>query len=176
LYRVLGADQKEYGPVSEEQIRQWIAERRLNAQSLVMGEGAVAWKPLSTYPEFASVFSAQLQAQPAPMGQPNLPPAGPSYAQGPQTTNTFALVGMIMGIVSMVFCCCSGFPFNVLGLLFSILGLNQIKSRHPAEKGKEMAIAGIILSALSLILGVLYFVFGAATRLPDLLKQMKGNL
>jgi Domain of unknown function (DUF4190)/GYF domain 2 len=173
VYRVLGADQKEYGPVSEEQIRQWIAERRLNAQSLVMGEGAVAWKPLSTYPEFASLLSPQI---PATAAQPNVPPTAPSFGQGPQTTNTFALVGMIMGIISLLSsCCCSGLPFNVLGLVFSILGLNQIKSRHPAEKGKEMAIAGIILSALSLILGVVIFILGRAMDLPDVLKQMKGK-
>lgn len=173
MYRVLGADQKEYGPVSDEQIRQWIAERRLNAQSLVMGESAVAWKPLSTYPEFASLLSAQM---PASVSQPNLPPAGPSFGQVPQTTNTFAMVGMIMGIVSLFSsCCCSGLPFNVLGLVFSILGLNQIKSRHLAEKGKEMAIAGIILSALSILLGIIIMILGFAGNLPDLIKQMKGK-
>ena len=47
MYKVLGADQKEYGPVSAEQIQQWIRDRRLNAQSLIMTEGAVGWKPLS---------------------------------------------------------------------------------------------------------------------------------
>jgi hypothetical protein len=177
LYRVLGADQKEYGPVSEEQIRQWIAERRLNAQSLVMGEGAVAWKPLSTYPEFAAHLSSSIPAQALPPGQTNFPGLGPMPMQGPQITNTFATVGMILGIVSLLSsCCCSGLPFNVLGLVFSIMGLNQIKSRHPAEKGKEMAIAGIILSALSLLIGAIALIFGFAAKIPDLMKQMQGNL
>jgi hypothetical protein len=153
VYRVLGADQKEYGPVDADLIRRWIAERRLNAQSLVMGEGTVSWKPLSTYPEFASVLPASSPTpQPGLPGQPNLPHLPPSLV--PQKTNTFALAGMILGIVSLITCCCYGVPFNILGLVFSIIGLNQIKSHPLAEKGKEMAIAGIILSALSLVLGV----------------------
>ena len=41
MYKVLGADQKEYGPVSAEQVQQWIRDRRLNSQSLLMLEGTV---------------------------------------------------------------------------------------------------------------------------------------
>ena len=37
LYRVRGADQKEYGPIDTDQLRQWIAERRLN-QLIRQGE------------------------------------------------------------------------------------------------------------------------------------------
>lgn len=140
-----------------------------------MGEGAVAWKPLSTYPEFASSFASPLPGQSAP-AQPGMPPSIPAYTQDPRPTNTFALVGMILGIVSVVTsCCCYGFPFNLLGLIFSILGLTQIKSRHPAEKGKEMAIAGIILSALSILLVVLYVILGFAFNFGDIMKEWKGK-
>lgn len=34
MYYIQGADHQEYGPVSVEQIRQWIAEDRLNGVSL----------------------------------------------------------------------------------------------------------------------------------------------
>ena len=33
MYKIIGANQTEYGPVSAEQIRQWIAEGRVNAQT-----------------------------------------------------------------------------------------------------------------------------------------------
>jgi hypothetical protein len=33
MYRIIGADQKEYGPVTQDQICQWIAEGRANAHS-----------------------------------------------------------------------------------------------------------------------------------------------
>jgi hypothetical protein len=53
MYKIIGADQKEYGPVSVEQLRQWINEGRVNAQTLVRPEGETEWKPLSAFAEFA---------------------------------------------------------------------------------------------------------------------------
>jgi hypothetical protein len=58
MYKIIGADQKEYGPVSAEQIRQWVAEGRVNAQTLVRPEGETEWKPLSTFPEFSAPLGA----------------------------------------------------------------------------------------------------------------------
>ena len=43
-YTIIGGDQKQYGPVTEEQLRQWIADGRLNAQSQVKAEGDAEWQ------------------------------------------------------------------------------------------------------------------------------------
>lgn len=59
MYKIIGADQKEYGPVTSDQIRQWIAEGRANAQTLVQAEGGPDWKPLSAIPEFAEALAAK---------------------------------------------------------------------------------------------------------------------
>jgi hypothetical protein len=53
MYKMMGADGREYGPVSFEQLRQWIAEGRANAQTSVQVEGITEWKTLSALPEFA---------------------------------------------------------------------------------------------------------------------------
>lgn len=53
MYKIIGADQKEYGPISADQIRQWISEGRLNGQSLASSEDSPEFKPLSSFPEFA---------------------------------------------------------------------------------------------------------------------------
>src|SRR6476646_2162192 len=101
MYKVLGTDQKEYGPVSAEQIHQWVRDRRLNAQSLLMAEGAVGWKPLSFYPEFAPTLSAAGLAAPLP------PQTGSAAITGSasQPTNSFAIAGMSLGIFSLVVTC-----------------------------------------------------------------------
>ena len=52
MYRIIGADGNQYGPISTEQLRQWIAEGRANAQTKVLAEGTTEWKPLSEFPEF----------------------------------------------------------------------------------------------------------------------------
>src|SRR5208283_2117557 len=54
MYRIMGVDGRQYGPAGTEEIRRWIAENRINVQTLVQTEGAPEWKPLGSLPEFAS--------------------------------------------------------------------------------------------------------------------------
>ena len=57
-YTIIGGDQKEYGSVTAEDMRKWIADGRLNAQSLAREERDTEWRALSTFPEFADALSA----------------------------------------------------------------------------------------------------------------------
>lgn len=59
MYKIIGADKKEYGPVSFDVLVQWIRQGRANAQSLVQAEGSTEWKPLSAFPDFTSELSAK---------------------------------------------------------------------------------------------------------------------
>ena len=71
-YTIIGGDQKQYGPVTGDDLRQWLAEGRLNAQTLAKGEGDAEFRPLATFPEFADVFAAPTAAgyAPAPASAP----------------------------------------------------------------------------------------------------------
>ena len=57
-----------------------------------------------------------------------------------------------------MFCCGLLAP---VGLIFSILGLNQAKSSNGAGKG--LAIAGIIISAIAIVIMILSFLLGFTT-------------
>ena len=57
-YQVLGGDGREYGPVYDDQIRQWIAEGRLESKSPVKPPDAKDWVFLETLPEFAEALQA----------------------------------------------------------------------------------------------------------------------
>lgn len=81
MYKIIGADQKEYGPVSADLIRQWIKEGRANAQTGARLEGTDPWVSLGELPEFATDFGA-----PAPIFTPLVPP-GPA-PEIPFTTDT----------------------------------------------------------------------------------------
>lgn len=65
---------------------------------------------------------------------------------GQKGTNTFCLLGFIFSFV-----------FSILGLVFSIVGLNQIKKTK--EDGKGFAIAGIVISAIEIVFTILIFIF-----------------
>lgn len=58
-YLIIGGDQKEYGPVSEADVRQWIAEGRLNGESRIKAESDAEFRALTQFPEFAAVLQAQ---------------------------------------------------------------------------------------------------------------------
>lgn len=69
MYKMIGGDGQEYGPVSAEQIREWLAENRANGQTLVQPEGATDWRPLSACPEFADALGTPpAAAAPPPIG------------------------------------------------------------------------------------------------------------
>jgi uncharacterized membrane protein len=57
-YTIIGGDRKPYSAVTADNIRSWIAEGRLNAQSLAKEETDVEWRPLSAFPEFADALAA----------------------------------------------------------------------------------------------------------------------
>lgn len=58
-YIIIGGDNKEYGPVSEDDIRLWINEGRLNAASRVKAESDAEFRALAQFPEFAAALGTQ---------------------------------------------------------------------------------------------------------------------
>ena len=56
-YFIIGGDTKEYGPITEADIRLWIAEGRLNAQSSARREADANWQPLGAFAELAGALS-----------------------------------------------------------------------------------------------------------------------
>jgi len=79
MYKVIGSDNREYGPASEETVRRWIAEGRANAQSQAQTEGETGWRTLGSFPEFAAALAAG--AVPVPP-TPSIPPPAPSATEG----------------------------------------------------------------------------------------------
>lgn len=64
MYKILGGDGNEYGPVSADTLRQWVREGRANALTQVKAEGSANWQPLSSYPELAAPPAVQVGAPP----------------------------------------------------------------------------------------------------------------
>jgi len=54
MFKMIGGDGQEYGPVTADQLREWVADNRANGQTLIQAEGASDWRPLSTFPELSS--------------------------------------------------------------------------------------------------------------------------
>ena len=63
MYRIVGSDGNEYGPVSTEQLAQWIRERRVNGETRVQGEDG-AWRLLREVPELVVLLQPPVVAPP----------------------------------------------------------------------------------------------------------------
>ena len=119
-----------------------------------VNEAAAAQKPAQKDEFFEDVRTANNVPPPSPKPAQTQQPARPAQPQQPaknEGTNTLAVVGFILS-----------FFFALAGLICSIIGLRQCK-QYKDDNGKGLAIAGIVISALSLfvsfILGCIYGVF-----------------
>jgi prepilin-type processing-associated H-X9-DG protein len=148
MYRVLGADGKEYGPVTSEVLHRWIAEGRANAQTKVKPEGGADWRTLASVPEFEAVLA----------GSPGAPPPLPA-APAEAKTSGMAIASLVLGILG--FCGITALAGLILGIV-SLLKINRSGGRL---SGQGLAIAGICVSAFMLLFSI---PFMAAMTLPAL--------
>ena len=145
MFRIVGADGNTYGPVAADQVRKWIIENRANARTLAQAESAPDWKPLATFPEFASCFAPppamagpREPAAPPVMG---LPPAYDSRASakipagicgillGSFGVHKFILgytgAGLIMLLVTLLTCFLASPIMHIIGLIEGIIYLTK---------------------------------------------------
>ena len=140
MYRIIGADQKEYGPVAAEQLRQWIADGRVNRQTRIQLEAGTEWKTLAAFPEFDGALAAK--AAPPPMASSA---AGSAVSMIIPYKNVQALIAYYLAVFSVIPC-----VGLVLGLAAFVLGLRGLKCarENPEAKGKVHAWIGIIVGGL----------------------------
>jgi len=152
MYKIVGADQQEYGPVTSDQLREWIAQGRANSQSVVRFETG-PWKPLGTFPEFADA----LRTAAPPTIAPNVPVGGyplPGYPGA--KTNTLAVTGLVLSVLGL---CCT--PVSLAGLVLSAIGLSQIQKNPQAyTTTKIIPIIGIALGILNILLVIVMYSTG----------------
>jgi hypothetical protein len=139
MYKIIGNDGNTYGPVTAEQIREWITQGRVENRTAVLSDGTTEWTFLGLLPEFTPLFS----------GSPPVIAPSKMGVLTTRSTNGFATAGFVCGIISCA--CCCGCPFNVLGLIFSVIALVQINAQTQKQEGWGLALAGLICSAASLL-------------------------
>jgi hypothetical protein len=146
MYKIIGADQKEYGPVTADQLRQWISEGRIIASTKIKTEGAEVWKTIAEFPEFAAAL---------PGGAPPLLTTPPISMVPAVRSNQTALWAMILGIISMI-PCCWWWVLGVVSIILGCIALSQIK-KNPHQTGSGFAITGIVLGIISIILSTIFW-------------------
>jgi len=161
MYKIIGTDGKEYGPINEDGLRMWISEGRAHSQSLVRKESETQWRQLGTFTEFASTMTpGPIAAVVPPLATGNETVAAIIPYRNPQ-----ALVAYYLGLFSIL--PVLGFFMGVTAFILGIRGL-LFASRNPQAKGKVHAWVGIICGGIfglvNLLIIVAMFIGFAAAR------------
>jgi TM2 domain-containing membrane protein YozV len=132
MYQIVGVDGRPYGPVGAEEIRRWITENRVNAQTLIHAEGAPEWKPLGSLPEFA----AEWRMVPPPIAPPpaiasraasKIPAGVCGILLGSLGIHKFILgytgAGLILLLLTVLSCGILGAVTHIIGLIEGIIYL-----------------------------------------------------
>ena len=148
MYRIIGADGREYGPITSDQLRQWVAEGRANAQTKVLPEGATEWRTVGELPEFASP-GASGPAVPPTMAPPISMPTkeGLDQVNGPAIgLIVVAILGFLLQLASLIF-----------RVFFSALAARQTEAwpaMFSGSLGIITSVIGIFVSGLILLGGI----------------------
>ena len=164
MYKILGSDKKEYGPVSAEVIRQWIAGRRANGQTLVQAEGGADWRPLSDFVEFKDALESR--TGPPPLSPPPVRPA--PIPSAPVRKSGLAITSLVLGLLSL-----TCLPIVLTGIVAVITGhIARKRVRRSAELhgGAGFALAGLILGYLGIFLPL---IVGAGLVAPQIARNAK---
>ena len=148
MYKIIGADGREYGPVSAEQLHQWMAEGRVTAQTQLQTTGSAEWKRLFDFPEFAPELGVLPPVAPL-LDQSSVPPSQLVKAKKPGKLQAIAVMSLVMGIVNIL----AGTYWLVAGLMMFLVGV----------------VFTIIPASYLIVLGILEIV-NASKLLPDPVK------
>lgn len=162
MYKIIGADQKEYGPISADQMRQWIREGRVNAQTLAQAEGQADWRPVIAFPEFADVIAGGPGATTTPAAL-----AGGSGREAALAAVNGPAIGLIVTAILGLIAAGLGLVVNVLTMAGVPLGMQNL-SDPQMQKYFNLAGGGfgIIQNVIGAVIGVL--IWRGAARMKTL--------
>jgi len=168
MFKIIGADQKEYGPVSTAQIRQWITDGRLNANTQAQRATGGDWQPLSAFEEFADIFNPAPTAAPGSEAAPSAPPSAfPSGAPIPTAAREMALSAVKGPAIALIIVGALGvayYLFNALMVLSGHLPAQHIPpNASPAMRNFLEGMRGPSAGIYSLLFAAVngFIVFGA---------------
>jgi hypothetical protein len=146
MYRIIGADGREYGPVSAEQLRQWMVEGRVNNQTRVQAEGSTEWKTFAEFPELTGSIP---------------PPVSP-----PPSSISVHVPNYLVQSILVTLCCC--LPFGIPAIVYAAQVSGKLSAgdlagaQEASRKAKMWCWVAFGLGIVGNLLGgLLYGVMGA---------------
>jgi hypothetical protein len=157
MYMVRGADGKEYGPVSLEQLSGWVRENRLKAEQEVKRSDMQHWAAANAFEELAPMFTNSVSAPPAigtsPTAGAPKPQAAASIAQMKSGASWFYWIAALSLVNSI-----SAFSGSTWRFIIG-LGITQIIDEFGSNLGGAGKGVTLVLDLLAAGVLVLFGIF-----------------
>tara|TARA_Y100000739_G_C20548278_1_gene436964 strand:+ start:596 stop:1063 length:468 start_codon:yes stop_codon:yes gene_type:complete len=141
-YEIIGGDNRAHGPVTGEEIYNWIRQGRADGYTMTRLSGSDTWQPLGSFPEFVGPLHGL--------------PWVRTLKKSPKT-DSLAIASLVLGIVSII--------FQPLGLFFGVpaayLGHRSLHAigKQPEEIGGHgLAVGGLVTGYIGSVLGAISLV------------------
>ena len=157
MFKIIGIDGRQYGPVDAEQIKRWIGAGRADASTKAQAEGSEDWKSLAEFPEFAEALAAKASAP-----EPEAPPAGIPQPGPPVDPIALAQIITTRGVTIDVGSCLGRAWDKMMGDLWTIVGISALV--WLALSASHAVYVGIVITGP--LLGGLYYYY---------LKKIRGQ-
>lgn len=133
---LLGIQGVQSGPFSETEIREKLAAGGIPANALCWTEGWSEWRAVS------AVFPSATGVTPPPLppGATSFRPQPPPVHSGPATTSGLAITSLVLGVAGLIVVVTS-----IPAVICGHIACSNIKQSHGGQKGRGLAIAGLVL-------------------------------
>jgi uncharacterized RDD family membrane protein YckC len=162
MFTIIGGDGREYGPVSADQIRSWIAAGRANLDTKAKAAGTDEWRRLGDFAEFMPVEQAPPEIGAAAPGV-TTPVASPLAERSTRLAANF-----IDNVIAAVACIPGGLLIGAAALQALLSG----RSPSPDEVNVGQLLLGIGLLAVAGIALVIVQIWMLVKRGQTLGKRM----
>ncbi len=158
MFMMIGANQKEYGPVPSELLKEWIAQGRANGETLVRSEGG-SWQRLAELPEFSTTLVAAAPPPTLAVPSRSSPGAADTLSSIIPYRNVPALVAYYLAVFSVL--PCIGVLLGLGALILGVKGL-QVARQNPDAKGRVHAWIGILVGGFFFVAYTILGIFVVA--------------
>ncbi|HKB56741.1 MAG TPA: RDD family protein [Lacunisphaera sp.] len=159
MFTILGADGKEYGPVTAGKVIEWMQAGRANAQTKIKRVDATEWTTIGALPEFGGSDGNQAAMPPTP------PPPAASAGAGLLLASRWLRLGaqILDGLISCVVAL-PGFCLLLMAGVFS----------HPDQPNPALMFGGFGLLGLALVGLLIFQIYLLTTRGQTIGKKLLG--
>ena len=142
-YYFKALDEKEYGPLEQAQIRDWLGQGRMDGNSQVRSADSDDWSPLSGHPELSELLAPSRSTPPSPTPSPQADVQHYAPHRG-----ALILTFVILGIA-----CC--FPLGIAAWIMGNNDMQQIEAGMMDPTGKSITNAGKICGIIGTVLAII---------------------